>query len=135
MKKKLNVVIWNEFRHEKKYDHVKAIYPNGMHATIKEFLEIRANYMCERYVEAMQDLGYENPFIDFEVISTYIYKHGVVNGNYADATAFGLAQSFISLILLLSAILPIVTSVNASTNLESVITAPTIHGATPITSV
>ena len=33
--------------------------------TIKEFLEIRANYMCERYVEAMQDLGYENPFIDF----------------------------------------------------------------------
>ena len=39
MKKKLNVVIWNEFRHEKRYDHVKAIYPNGMHATIKEFLE------------------------------------------------------------------------------------------------
>ena len=39
MKRKLNVVIWNEFRHEKKYDHVKAIYPNGMHATIKEFLE------------------------------------------------------------------------------------------------
>jgi len=39
MGRKLNVVIWNEFRHEKKYDHVKAIYPNGMHATIKEFLE------------------------------------------------------------------------------------------------
>lgn len=39
MKKKLNVVVWNEFRHEKRYDHVKAIYPNGMHATIKEFLE------------------------------------------------------------------------------------------------
>ena len=39
MGRKLNVVVWNEFRHEKKYDHVKAIYPNGMHATIKEFLE------------------------------------------------------------------------------------------------
>ena len=39
MKRKINVVVWNEFRHEKKYDHVKAIYPNGMHATIKEFLE------------------------------------------------------------------------------------------------
>ena len=39
MGRKLNVVIWNEFRHEKRYDHVKAIYPDGMHATIKEFLE------------------------------------------------------------------------------------------------
>lgn len=46
--------------------------------------------------------GLQNPFVDFEVISTYIYKHGVVNGNYADSTAFGLAENMISLILLLT---------------------------------
>ena len=40
MSKKINVVIWNEFRHEKTKDYVKAIYPNGLHATIKEFLGV-----------------------------------------------------------------------------------------------
>ena len=35
----INVTIWNEFRHEKKNDLVKAIYPNGLHACIKEFLD------------------------------------------------------------------------------------------------
>ena len=39
MSKKINVVIWNEFRHEKKSERVKAIYPNGLHATIKSFLD------------------------------------------------------------------------------------------------
>ena len=36
--KKINVVVWNEFRHEKKSEKVKAVYPDGLHAVIKEFL-------------------------------------------------------------------------------------------------
>jgi trehalose utilization protein len=28
------VTIWNEFRHERKDEHIKAIYPDGMHAAI-----------------------------------------------------------------------------------------------------
>ena len=39
MSKKLNVVVWNEFRHEKTNDVVKAIYPDGLHAVIKSFLD------------------------------------------------------------------------------------------------
>ena len=35
----IKVTIWNEFRHEKIKDKVKAIYPNGLHATIKEYLD------------------------------------------------------------------------------------------------
>jgi trehalose utilization protein len=35
---KINVTVWNEFHHEKTSDTVKAIYPNGMHETIKTFL-------------------------------------------------------------------------------------------------
>ena len=36
--KKIRVTIWNEYRHEKTDENVKAIYPNGLHATIKEML-------------------------------------------------------------------------------------------------
>ena len=36
---KLRVTIWNEFRHEKTKEKVKAIYPDGLHATIKAFLD------------------------------------------------------------------------------------------------
>lgn len=34
----INVTIWNEFRHEKQNEKVKAIYPDGIHAYIKGFL-------------------------------------------------------------------------------------------------
>ena len=40
MSKKINVVVWNEFRHEKTKENVKAIYPDGLHATIKSFLDV-----------------------------------------------------------------------------------------------
>ncbi len=36
---KIRVTVWNEFRHEKKSEVVKALYPNGLHAKIKEFLD------------------------------------------------------------------------------------------------
>jgi trehalose utilization protein len=36
---KIRVTVWNEFRHEKTKENVKAIYPNGLHATIKAFLD------------------------------------------------------------------------------------------------
>ncbi len=38
--KKINVVIWNEFRHEKTSEKVKALYPDGIHAFIKCFLDV-----------------------------------------------------------------------------------------------
>ena len=37
--KRINVVIWNEFRHEKKLEDVQRLYPNGLHYVIKEFLD------------------------------------------------------------------------------------------------
>lgn len=40
MNKKINVVIWNEFRHEKTKENVKALYPNGIHGFIKDFLSV-----------------------------------------------------------------------------------------------
>ena len=39
MEKRLNVTVWNEFRHERFEEACKAIYPNGIHGLIKEFLD------------------------------------------------------------------------------------------------
>lgn len=39
--KAINVTVWNEFRHEKTDDAVKAVYPNGIHQTIADFLNIQ----------------------------------------------------------------------------------------------
>lgn len=33
-----NVLVWNEFRHEKEMDDVKALYPDGIHEYIANFL-------------------------------------------------------------------------------------------------
>ncbi len=36
----INVTIWNEGRHERKSESVKAVYPNGIHNCIKDFLDV-----------------------------------------------------------------------------------------------
>ena len=35
----INVTIWNEFRHERTKEDVREIYPDGLHACIKSFVE------------------------------------------------------------------------------------------------
>ena len=35
----INVTIWNEFRHEKTSERAKAVYPDGIHACVKAFIE------------------------------------------------------------------------------------------------
>ena len=34
----IRVLVWNEYYHEKKKVHIAAIYPNGIHGAIAEFL-------------------------------------------------------------------------------------------------
>ena len=40
----IRVTVWNEFRHEKSSPKVAAIYPNGMHETIAEFLRKQPDF-------------------------------------------------------------------------------------------
>lgn len=35
----IKVTVWNEYIHEVESEHIKAVYPNGIHSCIKEFLE------------------------------------------------------------------------------------------------
>ena len=39
MKRTINVTIWNEYRHEKTDENVRALYPEGIHAYLKSVLE------------------------------------------------------------------------------------------------
>jgi trehalose utilization protein len=34
----IRVTVWNEFRHEKKHEKIREIYPNGMHEAIGSHL-------------------------------------------------------------------------------------------------
>lgn len=43
--------------------------------------------------------GLQNPFIEFDVISTIIYETGIQGGNYSISTAIGLAEGLIALLL------------------------------------
>ncbi|MBQ8588716.1 MAG: sugar ABC transporter permease [Clostridia bacterium] len=45
--------------------------------------------------------GLQNAFIDFEVISTVVYKQGITQGNYSIATALSLMEGLMSLVLVL----------------------------------
>jgi len=38
MSRSIRVTVWNEFRHEKKDEKVKKIYPDGMHVVIADHL-------------------------------------------------------------------------------------------------
>lgn len=47
--------------------------------------------------------GLQNPYIDFEVISTIVYQTGIKGGDYSMSTAIGLAEGLVALILVLGA--------------------------------
>lgn len=47
--------------------------------------------------------GLQNPFITFEVIQTIVFKFGIQQGSYAMATALGLVQGIIALLLTVGA--------------------------------
>ena len=43
--------------------------------------------------------GLQNPYIEYEVISTIVYKLGVQSGNYSMSTAIGFVQGLVALLL------------------------------------
>ncbi|MGG6310687.1 ThuA domain-containing protein [Paenibacillus macerans] len=46
----INVTVWNEFRHEKRNDQVKAIYPDGIHKAIGGYLQARDGFAVKTAV-------------------------------------------------------------------------------------
>jgi putative aldouronate transport system permease protein len=47
--------------------------------------------------------GLQNPYVNFEVISTIVFKQGIQQGAYGLATALGFVQGLVALILTIAA--------------------------------
>ena len=59
----IRVLVWNEFRHERTKDAVKAIYPNGIHEAIKEFLQCDDISVKTVYLD-MENCGITKELLD-----------------------------------------------------------------------
>ena len=45
--------------------------------------------------------GLQNPYIDFDVVQTIVYKRGIAGGDYQVSTAFGLFQGLVNIAILI----------------------------------
>ena len=47
MSQPIRVTVWNEFRHEKSDEHIRAVYPDGIHGAIAEYLESQPGFSVQ----------------------------------------------------------------------------------------
>ena len=60
----VNLVIWNEFVHEQEDEHVKSIYPNGIHGCIKDFLSEDKNLNIKTATLEEKDHGLSEELLE-----------------------------------------------------------------------
>ncbi len=81
--KTINVTIWNEFRHEKHSEAVKALYPNGIHAFIKDFLSVNADMNIR--LAALDDPDQGLPDDVLESTDVLLWWGHMAHGEVSDA--------------------------------------------------
>lgn len=74
----------------------------GIRSTIAILLILQVGKMMDVGFEHVYALSNPTVISVSEVISTYVYKHGIVNLQYSYTTALGLFQSVLALILMVS---------------------------------
>lgn len=82
MSKKINVVVWNEFRHEKSKAAIREIYPDGLHAVIKSFLDV--NEDMEVSLAALDDPDQGLPDERLENTDVLIWWGHMAHGEVSD---------------------------------------------------
>ena len=60
----IRVTVWHEYRHEKKHEHIRAIYPNGMHEVLAERLRRCDDVVCRTATLDDPDHGLPKDVID-----------------------------------------------------------------------
>lgn len=60
----IKVTVWNEFVHERKNERVAAIYPNGIHNTIKEFLDADGDFEVKTATLEETDCGISKELLE-----------------------------------------------------------------------
>ena len=60
----IRVLVWNEFRHEKTSEKVQAVYPNGIHEAIAEFLGKEEDFQVKTAYLDMENCGITKEVLD-----------------------------------------------------------------------
>ena len=79
--RKIRVTLWNEFRHEKTEEAAKALYPNGIHACIAEYLSQYPGIECTLAALDDPDQGLPDSVLDSTDVLIWWghMAHGEVN--------------------------------------------------------
>ena len=81
-----NVVIWNEYVHEQEDEHVRLIYPNGIHGCIKDFLSEDKNLNIQTATLDQTDHGLSEDLLEkTDVLVWWGHKaHNLVEDRIVD---------------------------------------------------
>lgn len=72
----IKITVWNEYKHEKEYDEVKKIYPEGIHACIADFLKEEKDFSVRTATFDMPQHGLtEEVLTDTDVL--IIWSHAL----------------------------------------------------------
>jgi len=95
---KINVVVWNEFRHEKIKDSVRELYPNGLHATIKSFLDLNEDMSVTLAALDDPDQGLPDSLLDnTDVLMWWGHmRHGDVDDGLVKRIAYDVVPPKVS---------------------------------------
>ena len=74
---KINVTVWNEFRHEKSDEAVRKIYPGGMHSVIAGFLKTEEG--MEVRTATLDEPEHFRLFVEGEIVRGCEYRGFMVH--------------------------------------------------------
>lgn len=80
----IRVLIWNEFHHEQKHEHIRAIYPEGIHGCIRDFLKTNEDLQITTATFFDENQGLSNELLDnTDVLIWWAHvKHGEVSDEW-----------------------------------------------------
>ena len=97
----VRVTLWNEFRHERKHDNIKKIYPDGMHKTIADALKRQG---CTTRLAALDDAEHgltEEVLADTDVLTWWGHcAHGEVRDEIVERVHRHVVERGMGLIVL-----------------------------------
>lgn len=53
----IRITVWNEYKHERELEEIKAVYPQGIHECIREFLEEEPEFQVRTAFFSMEEHG------------------------------------------------------------------------------
>jgi len=72
----IRVTIWNEFVHERELPEIKAIYPEGIHNCLKEFLDKQEDFVIRTATLDMPEHGLSEEILkDTDVLIWWAHAH------------------------------------------------------------